>query len=1537
MKPYVNYKGNHIFVSVDDQQLLFLFTINIMEGSIINGSPSNVTNMLKGLKKFDGTKPSDFRAWAECSSMVISVNRPDIGLLFDGKTRPTEDARASDDDDNSNHNDEARLTSVTARWDRANRDLFVALFLLTSGPAQLMVRKRKDGLVGIRGDGISAWNDLMAKYINKSKEARRALLQQLQETKMLPGQDPDEYFLAAELIRAELDDMGEPVSDATYEDILVQGFTSDYDGVKLSIYRDPTYTLDQIQLTMRNFYIDNLSRKATSNITGRGTAMAMEQTCHHCRKPGHYKSDCPDKDKPFSNKKKKWCSFHNSKTHNDEDCRCQNSSTTTAGSNTVAFAVATDSSTVASSSTSIGEPMDNNDSTPFDGGFLFSTAPSTTVATPYSGSITMLVDSGASENYLDSDMIPGLANMLWNYKVLVAPKEIVTAGNHTLLGTHTGTLQGTVTDDSAHRHRVKLPCVLVPGLGRHIFSTMDASRRGVVTTIEAGRHRLIKGNTTLPLQQLSGDLGLCSIVVNVQQHTATQPQGIVMAALPTADIWHRRLGHMNPRSMDLLRKENDNGVDYAGDTAACSVCALGKSKQKAHPKTSHYGITAPMQLVYTDLMGPISPPAIGGFQYVSKFTDHHSRWHEVYLIKHKSDATASLKLYNTTVSVSAGRRIERLRSDKGGEYIGKSFKQACNNAAIVQEFTSTNTPQQNGVSERDGGTLAGIARCFMIEGNFPKFMWGELLFTAAYIANRSPHSSLGGQTPYFKLHNKHADLSFLRAIGSRSFVHTEVYTSKFEDKAWEGMLCGYSTNSKAYRVYNPSTRRVVESRNVTFIETPPRNDTTGDQDTEFYDYLRDVLNFTTTFDDRSFDIDHAEAAARIKNMINYDSQFQTTPRTVVSPPAPSGVVSASSSISALPSTLQPGVVSASSSAVQPGVVSASSTTIAPSSSLQPTVVSSVPRVTRASTRNSPTIEPTADDADLNAVQLRTLRGLGNFMLPKVDFGHDSEYPTSLVFACVAGRPTSSGNSGGDGHRIKIPDTYGQAKSSPQAPLWEAAIDKEMNSLNEHKVFDLVSITEIPKGEKAIGSRYVFKQKADGTFKARLVVQGFSQRPGIDFGQSFAPVCRIGSQRMVLAIACEHDWPVYQLDVQVAFLQSKIDGNVYVKTAPGRDSYDKNGAQMVMKLKRSLYGLSQSPALWYGTIDASLLEIGFIPTKSDPCVYTHGHVKDNDFAILTLYVDDILLTGMNVAVLKQLKGALMTKYAMTDMGEAGIVLGMTVTRDLGQGTLTISQASYVSSILERYGMSTCNPVSTPGTGSELSTNYGEADLLDEAGVKLYQTIVGSVQYLAQVTRYDISYTVNQLSRACSKPAILHMTAAKRLLRYLKGAPDLAITYRKGNFGLTGYTDASFAANPDSRKSTTGYLFMFCGAPVSFGAVTQTLVAQSTVEAELIAASYGCKEAVYLSNFMTELCFGKQFATIAIKCDSQGALHVMGNRTYSSRTKHIALRFFYVRELIRDGHITIHHVSSTNMLADVCTKWLAAPAFKAILLLIEKFKL
>ncbi|CAN0447533.1 unnamed protein product, partial [Pylaiella littoralis] len=165
--------------------------------------------------------------------------------------------------------------------------------------------------------------------------------------------------------------------------------------------------------------------------------------------------------------------------------------------------------------------------------------------------------------------------------------------------------------------------------------------------------------------------------------------------------------------------------------------------------------------------------------------------------------------------------------------------------------------------------------------------------------------------------------------------------------------------------------------------------------------------------------------------------------------------------------------------------------------------------------------------------------------------------------------------------IKIPNTYKDAIQSPQHEQWKEAIDNEMNNLKKHKVYKLVPISSVPKTEKIIGTRFVFKQKVDGRFKARLVVQGHVQEAGIDYGRSYAPVCRIGSIRTLLAIACEHGWPVYQMDVAVAFLQSAIDKDVYVKLAPGRDVTDpKTGEITVYKLERSLYGLAQSPVLWY---------------------------------------------------------------------------------------------------------------------------------------------------------------------------------------------------------------------------------------------------------------------------------------------------------------------------------------------------------------------
>ena len=401
---------------------------------------------------------------------------------------------------------------------------------------------------------------------------------------------------------------------------------------------------------------------------------------------------------------------------------------------------------------------------------------------------------------------------------------------------------------------------------------------------------------------------------------------------------------------------------------------------------------------------------------------------------------------------------------------------------------------------------------------------------------------------------------------------------------------------------------------------------------------------------------------------------------------------------------------------------------------------------------------------------------------------------------------------------------------------------------------------------------------------------------------------------------------------MAFLQSKIDSEVYVGLAPGQEAADsKTGVPLVMKLKRNQYGPAQSRVRWYDTIDAALRGIGLTLTLSGPCVYTHG--SDDTFAILIMYVDDIVITGRSEEVVKRLKKALMDRFAMTDMGEVSRFLGMAVTQDYDAGPQATTQTDYVKNVLERFGMLDCNPVHTPVYGPELSNELPEEKLLSTTGVKLNQGIVGLVLHLAQVTRYNICYAVYLLTRACSKPVVIHLAAAKHILRYLKEHPDLAIVYKRGQVRMTGCTDASFAANPDNRKSTSGFIFM-CGGPIGLGAKTQSPTAQSTVEAELMAISFVGKEATYLSNFILKLGF-KPVSSVPINCDRSGALHVAGNSTYSSRTKNIALRFFFLRELIKGGKIIIHHVPTQQILADCATKLLAKTELGSILQQIKGF--
>ena len=200
--------------------------------------------------------------------------------------------------------------------------------------------------------------------------------------------------------------------------------------------------------------------------------------------------------------------------------------------------------------------------------------------------------------------------------------------------------------------------------------------------------------------------------------------------------------HVNSQSLRILRDASDNGINFSNSMSPCDVCAFEKGKQERHPKTTAHNTIRPFQLVRTDPFGPVSPPALGGVHYVSKFTDQHRKWKGVFLIREKVDAINTLKQFAQTVVIPRGLRIARLRTDRGGAYTAGYFEKYCLDTGIIHEFPATNTPQQNGVSERDGRTIANIARCLLKDAGFPKDLWGEMFFTATYLSNRMPHSAL---------------------------------------------------------------------------------------------------------------------------------------------------------------------------------------------------------------------------------------------------------------------------------------------------------------------------------------------------------------------------------------------------------------------------------------------------------------------------------------------------------------------------------------------------------------------------------------------------------------------------------------------------------------------------------------------------------------------------------------------------------------------------------------------------------------------------
>ncbi|KZV39334.1 retrovirus-related Pol polyprotein from transposon TNT 1-94 [Dorcoceras hygrometricum] len=500
----------------------------------------------------------------------------------------------------------------------------------------------------------------------------------------------------------------------------------------------------------------------------------------------------------------------------------------------------------------------------------------------------------------------------------------------------------------------------------------------------------------------------------------------------------------------------------------------------------------------------------------------------------------------------------------------------------------------------------------------------------------------------------------------------------------------------------------------------------------------------------------------------------------------------------------------------------------------------------------------------------------------------------------------------------IPDDPILFEEAVKHEKWRKAMDSEISSIENNQTWELM---DLPIGAKTIGVKWIYKTKLNergeiDKHKARLVAKGYSQKQGIDFTEVFAPVARMDTVRMIVALAACRGWDIFQLDVKFAFLHGILSEDVYIEQPKG---YVKKGEDhKVYKLHKALYGLKQAPRAWFSRIESQFISEGFqkCPTEQTLFIKRHG----GKILIVSIYVDDLIYTGDDKDLMIEFKTSMMQTFDMTDLGKMKYFLGIEVLQK-PEG-IFLCQRKYATDVLKKFAMYESKPVKIPIVpGFKIHKDEDGTAVADT----YYKQMVGSLIYLT-ATRPDIMFNVSLISRYMSRPTELHLQAAKRIFRYLKGTTGCEIFYKKGgDEDLFAFTDSDYAGDEADSRSTSGYVFLLSSGAVSWMSKKQPIVTLSTTEAEFVAAAACASQVVWMRQVLKNLSHNQESST-TIMCDNSSTIKFSKNPVLHGRCKHIRVRFHFSRDLVRDGEIELVHCGTQEQVADLMTKALKIDTFE-----------
>ncbi len=1048
----------------------------------------------------------------------------------------------------------------------------------------------------------------------------------------------------------------------------------------------------------------------------------------------------------------------------------------------------------------------------------------------------------------------------------------------------------------------------VPDLEKNLYSPGQATSEGLIFLI-AGNRLLIyqeehfdfpKGKALAEISKDADNLyripqslrSICKRTSDIAQASFARRQ-----SKASSQIWHARLGHTNMEDILHLVKNGASGMTLSNGNpqSLCEPCVLGKMTRRPFFSSSTVS-KAPGDLIVSDLNGPFRSASYGGFEYFVTYMDHCTRYCYVIPLKRKSDQFQTLKDFISLFSNQFNCKIKQFQSDNGGEYTSKESDRWLISQGIHHRTSVAGDSESNGLAERLNRTLTDIAMSLLAHAQLPIECFSWAVSTAAHIYNRRPHSSLVDKmTPFQALRQSKPDLHYLRIFGCTAYRRIPDHTRRKPSfRSHKTVFIGYANSQKAYILVDPVDNKQYTSRDVEFDEenfffgfgrdaaTPITVESNPFQSTVIIPASRDLQTLRNILVPEYGNHDPLPASANLPAHEEIDTYCFEDPDSMSNCSNPQNNSGSEFNVEDLQLSSQDDESSSAAEAEFSEAVLRQST-----------------RIHRAP----------GEWWKVHQANCSTIQNIDFKQLSRPDI-------TSIKMSSV-----------------EVPTTATAALKGPESGHWYDAMQAEYQQMIDFKTW---SLSKLPHGRKAIDCKWVFTVKPSlvdensiRKFKARLVIKGFSQRPGIDYSETFAPVAHSESFRIVLALAANHGFYLRQVDVVGAFLNGDVSEEIFMKQPEGF-AVRKN-EDLVCRLNKALYGLKQAGMIWNHQLDSFLTnELQFRKTMADPCIYT---LEKGDFkAMILVHVDDMIIAHNNVAQCDAIINSLKGKWDITDLGEPSRVLGMQLVRNGPTGSIFLHQQDYVAELLSRFNMDSCKPVTTPHQpGFYLSADMCPSSDQDRADMRTvpYAELVGSLNWLATHTRLDIANAVGTLCRFISNPGRQHWRAAQRVLKYLGSTSDHGIRFTTSkpnvNDKLLGFCDADWAGNSDNRRSTTGFLFTLHGSPISWKSKLQASTALSSVEAEYISLCAAAREAKWTRQLLFELGFPQDSATTIFE-DNKGCIAISGNDRTDTRSKHIDVKYHFVRQMIKSNQIQVEYLPTEEMIADMFTKPTSTMAFQ-----------